>query len=541
MNLNLFDESIELITFDQASTEARVSLATIRNWIKTGYIVSPVRGKIDKSSWDVFNSEIIGKEKLNLRANKSRKNNLPMSHDKLDITSLINGDISTLGDIYESSLSESHRNNEGIYYTPSMIVQDMMRDMQIQGEESFLDPCCGSGNFIVEAIQKGIRPENIYGYDTDPNAVAITKMRIKDLTGYDTNQIECLDFLAHVGLTRQLNKRFDFIYTNPPWGKKMTNSQKQLYKKHFNLSAIPDTSTLFYYVSISILKEGGYLGFLVQDALFNITTFQEFRNIILKSKIKRLIDYDRAFKGVLTKAKAFVLQNDEVESTHEVSCMTKQHNIQRNQIDFTRNPKYIINFQLESGEQEVIDHLFQTKHITLKNNTEWALGIVTGNNKRLLSASQEKNMVPIYKGSDIECDRLKPPSFYFLPDLSLYQQAAQRKFYLAKEKLIYRFISNRLVFYYDDHQSYILNSANLLLTRDQFPISMKQLSQLLNSEIMNWLFRNIFQTHKVLRSDLELLPIHIQYFDKHSEFDENSFLKFLNIQKLNNGTYQIAK
>jgi site-specific DNA-methyltransferase (adenine-specific) len=35
----------------------------------------------------------------------------------------------------------------------------------------------------------------------------------------------------------------------------------------------------------------------------------------------------------------------------------------------------------------------------------------------------------------------------------------------------------------------------------------KQLAEIMNSDLTNWLFKQLFHTHKVLRGDLEVLPI----------------------------------
>ena len=77
----------------------------------------------------------------------------------------------------------------------------------------------------------------------------------------------------------------------------------------------------------------------------------------------------------------------------------------------------------------------------------------------------------------------------------------------AQEKLVYRFISSRLVFFCDTRQRYFLNSANMLVLNDDFPLSANQLAETMNSQLTNWLFHQIFHTHKVLRGDLESLPI----------------------------------
>ncbi len=130
----------------------------------------------------------------------------------------------------------------------------------------------------------------------------------------------------------------------------------------------------------------------------------------------------------------------------------------------------------------------------------------------------------------------------FIPgDLSLYQQVAPKELYQAKEKLIYKFISSKLVFFCDTKQRYILNSVNLLIPNEDFPISQIQLSKILSGKVMNWLFKNIFDTHKVLRSDVESLPIHSDYFHKHSTFSDVDFANYLGLEELESGSFRIKK
>ena len=121
-------------------------------------------------------------------------------------------------------------------------------------------------------------------------------------------------------------------------------------------------------------------------------------------------------------------------------------------------------------------------------------------------------------------------------DFKKYQQTAPKHLYEAKEKLIYKFISSELCFYCDTKQIYILNSANLLVLNDDFPIKATELTKLLNTDFMTWLFRQLFATHKVLKSDLQSLPIHFGYFEKYRNFTESNFLNYLGIKK-SNGTY----
>ncbi len=149
--------------------------------------------------------------------------------------------------------------------------------------------------------------------------------------------------------------------------------------------------------------------------------------------------------------------------------------------------------------------------------------------------------MPVFKGTDITPNELKKPSSYIPSDLSQYQQVAPLKLYQAKEKLIYKFISSRLCFYYDTEQRFVLNSANFVIPDPDFPVSTKVLGELLSSDFMNWMFSSIFNTFKILRGDLEELPIYSQFLAGSSYFNEEQYIENLNIKKEQNGTYRIKR
>jgi len=540
MQTNLFGEiEINGLTIDQAARTTNVSTATIRNWIKTGYLTQFGKGFVTQESLDNFMSNIAGKEKLNSRANKLLKDD----HDHDEVTNKIkflseNFSGENIGVEYENSLSDSYRNKEGIYYTPSWIVRDMLKNIAVHPDFLFLDPCCGSGNFIVEAIKAGVSPENVYGFDVDENAVFMTKERIRKEFGFDTQNIQVGDFLKEARNLKKENKSFDFIFTNPPWGKKIEKSDKERIASIYGCGNSLDTTSLFMGASFSVLKQAGILGFLIQEAFFNITTFEDIRNIALSKNILRFIDYGKAFHGLVTKAQAIILENSEAKPGTMVECFFDNVTYSRSLESFRNNPKKIFNFWTNENESQVINKLYSFEHITLQGKAKWALGIVTGNNERYCSDSQWEGCVPIYKGSDITKSGLKKATTFIRKDFSKFQQVAPLEMYQANEKLIYKFISSDLCFCYDDQQRLILNSANLLIPVD-VGITTKQLADLFNSEIINWLFKKIFSTHKVLRGDLELLPVHTGYFVKNKDFSEKSYLEYLQIEKTKNGTFRI--
>jgi site-specific DNA-methyltransferase (adenine-specific) len=538
IQVNLFAE-IELldITIEQAAEQLNVSSATIRNWVKTGYLVSLRKGKVTQESLEYFQQNVAGTEKLNARANKSLKTE---SGHTVDFSTIFTqGEGEQMGIDYENKLTESHRNKEGIYYTPSWVVQDMFKHINLTKESTFLDPCCGSGNFLIEAIKQGVPVENVYGFDTDENAVSISIARIKQEFGYVSENIIAGDFLDLATNLWKSGKYFDVISTNPPWGKKLDVNQKTKFAKVYNCGKSVDTSSLFLNASLLLLRKDGLLGFLLQDAFFNIAVYEDARSQLLKYQIISLIDYAKPFQGLLTKAQAVIVKKTMPLADSTIHCV--KYNVsehKRAAKSFINNPKQIFNFNTNEADAATIEAVFNQKHITLAGKAKWALGIVTGNNQKYCSDLQQEGFVPVYKGADITKTGLSKPTTFIHSDFSCFQQVAPIKMYSAKEKLIYKFISSNLCFHLDTSQAFILNSANLLIP-ENIGISAKQLTDLLNSDILNWLFQELFQTHKVLRSDLEMLPIHTGYFESFDTFSEQNYLDYLNIIKIEDGTYRI--
>ena len=541
---NLFGELIPpTIDIEESANRLGVSTATIRNWIKTKYLKQAEKGRITLESLEKFQADVSGKEKLNKRANKSQKD----SHNHENIASVFLGNISsstdeteTIGLEYEASLSDSYRNKEGIYYTPSKVVRHLFsvpEDNACHG--TVCDPCCGSGNFVVRALELGFKPENIYGYDVDPVAVEITKARIYKATGYKSEKVQVADFLDKVN--ERETAKFDFIYTNPPWGKKIAKRSRALIGSSLGAGSSLDTCSLFFFACIKCLNNKGELGLLLPESFFNIAIFEDARKKILNLSIERLIDYGKAFKGLVTNAQAIVLKNNTTAASHSVSCETIGSVCKRSVESFRYNPKSILNMYCNDDDSVTVQHLMSIPHITLRNHASWGLGIVTGNNKRFVKSVPESDHIPVFKGADIKPGGLKKASCFIPADMSLYQQVAPLRLYEAKEKLIYKFISSRLCFFYDDKQRFILNSANMLIPEESFPVSTKALGELLSSDFMNWVFLRIFNTHKILRGDLESLPIHNQCLENVSRFDEKRYLEQLKIKKVENGTYRIKR
>ncbi len=443
---------------------------------------------------------------------------------------------------YDESLDRAERRAKGVYYTPTSIIVDMLSTLPLAGvnleDKLLLDPCCGEGRFLIEAVKLGFKPENIYGYDIDPKATKRARESIKELTGFDArNNIRKANFLE---VAQSSSRRYDFIVTNPPWGSKIAKKEQRSWGRLYGAGHSLDSSALIMFAALRSLKEGGTLSFLLPEAFFNIGSFEDVRHEILRHQVTHLRDYEKPFVRLMTRAQAITLRksNSDVGGV-ECSYEWRQHT--RHQSSFAKNPKQIMNFWLSDSDAAVVAAIYEHQHITLAGRAEWGMGIVTGDNPRYCRTKPRAGYIGVIRGQDIVQEGELKARVFIPKRLSRYQQSAEEGFYLAPEKIVYRFISNRLLFRLDRDCRYMLNSANALILKEDILKYGEGIAAMLSSDVMNYLFGAIFRTHKILRGDIERLPIHIDYFAQHDKFTEESYLEYLGLERGDEGDYKVKE
>ncbi|MDD3740006.1 MAG: N-6 DNA methylase [Bacteroidales bacterium] len=453
-----------------------------------------------------------------------------------------------LGLIYQSFQTEGSKSQKGSYYTPVEIINEMIGELD-GNVKTFLDPCCGTGAFILSAIKiKNIQAENIYGADIDKTAVFLARINILEFyKNFDkVPNIFHLDSLNQLATgdisceTNYLIGKIDAIATNPPWGAGKNTSVSAKYEKIFGSREI---FSMFLLKSIELLSATGELHFLLPESILNIKTHKNIRNILCTgTKIISIKEFGRVFTGVYTPVISIHAKIAKTISSELVKIRTKEKNYTINQDRFLKTKHNLFDIKIDNCSKKIIDKIYSIPHITLKNNASWALGIVTGNNKKFLQESNNGDLKPIYKGSDINYYYLKSPSNFIKYNRQAFQQVSKDKYFSANEKLVYKFISNKLVFAYDNKQSLTLNSANILIPNlPDIPI--KVVLAFLNSTVFQFLHKIKFSTHKILRGNLEELP-----FPKIDDKMQRTIINYVNkaidgdaqaIEKINEIVFQV--
>lgn len=403
-----------------------------------------------------------------------------------------------LGLFYQILLLEGQKNSTGCYYTPYCVTSNMTNQFCFDNGQTFFDPCCGSGAFFL--CLKNVKPQQLYGMDKDSIAVMIAKvnMLLKFRCYEFVPQIYCGDYLKKSTISKCdiFHKKFDYIATNPPWGaiSEQCDDIPEITSK--------ETFSYFFVRSFEHIKQHGTIRFLFPESILNVKVHKDIRTFLLQNGcIKEITLYQKPFTGVATKYVDIVFQKTKQNEEIIVHNGKNNKNVPIAAFHKTENKSFCF---MNHKDIEIVEQVKKHDKYYL-NNSIWALGIVTGDNDNKLKNDYFEGSEAIYTGKEVCQYVLKPAKKYILYNKKQLQQSAPEQYYRANEKLVYKFISKKLVFAYDNTKSLFLNSANILIPNIK-NMSIKTVMAYLNSELFHYLYLKLFGEVKILKSNLCLLP-----------------------------------
>ena len=178
------------------------------------------------------------------------------------------------GDIYEKLLKDlQSAGNAGEFYTPRAVTQFIVEQVDPRLGESVLDPACGTGGFLVCAIEH-LRKQAKTEADEfflQHCFTGIEKKHLPHILCMTNLMLHGIDVPANVRhdntLARPLRdwtprERVDVIVTNPPFGGMEEDGIEANFPAEFRTR---ETADLFLVLLMKILKPGGRAGLVLPD------------------------------------------------------------------------------------------------------------------------------------------------------------------------------------------------------------------------------------------------------------------------------------
>lgn len=234
-------------------------------------------------------------------------------------------DMDSRGRAFEIFLDSYFRGDFGQFFTPREIVRFVVDALPVRNNSLVLDTSCGSGGFLLHALDKVRReadeyyPEhaknpadakrhfahwrefarrNLFGVEINDNISRVAKMNMIIHEDGHTNIAAADGLLSPDDIAQRAGNRgfragnFDFVITNPPFGAVVRQVEKAYLSNYgFGWKEVNwlepksarvkrptvKTEILFMEQCCNFLRPGGYLAIVVPDSILNTSSLRHAR------------------------------------------------------------------------------------------------------------------------------------------------------------------------------------------------------------------------------------------------------------------------
>ncbi|MCY4186422.1 MAG: N-6 DNA methylase [Rhodobacteraceae bacterium] len=234
---------------------------------------------------------------------------------ELERVSLLKTEYDVIGAAFEVFAERYFVGEKGEFFTPRVAVTNAIKLLDPSYAKSIIDPACGSGGFLIQALkhvwdkieensinkdqEKKQAPNYIFGIDKEPDLVKVARSYMA-LIGDGHTSIVDADSLkpankwserSRVKLTNHKGelKQFDMVVTNPPFGSNIFiehpyilksyelghswvrgNNLKSWIKENDTVPTAPQI--LFLELCVKLLKAGGFMCIVLPEGIFGNPT-----------------------------------------------------------------------------------------------------------------------------------------------------------------------------------------------------------------------------------------------------------------------------
>ena len=218
-------------------------------------------------------------------------------------------DLDTKGIAFEIFMTDFFKGKMGQFFTPRPIIQFCVKMMKPERGELVLDPACGSGGFLLNALDyireyadnnydeqeardhwHSFAKDNLYGIEINDQIARVCKMNMIIHDDGHTN-IVSTDALESFDEIEKLHPKFeknhfDLILTNPSFGAMIKRTEKDYldkYKLGGDKIKQQKTEILFIERCIDFVKpKTGRIAIVLPDGILTNSSLQTIRDFIME-------------------------------------------------------------------------------------------------------------------------------------------------------------------------------------------------------------------------------------------------------------------
>lgn len=209
--------------------------------------------------------------------------------------------------------TDAMKSGEGQFLTPQRIIRPCVMAMEITSQDKVIDPACGSGGFLIEALRQvqerdfpgkndtwrlvKFANDNLYGVDKDPLGIKLTRavmvaMQDGSTHAYTGDSVrrhlwksmfpDLEQALGEPGDEGGIAESFTVVLTNPPFGEDLKVSASDLRSSGFTISQAAASAArggkrehvdleiglIYLELAHRLLRVGGRVGIVLPETYF---------------------------------------------------------------------------------------------------------------------------------------------------------------------------------------------------------------------------------------------------------------------------------
>lgn len=232
-----------------------------------------------------------------------------------------------LGEAFQALIGPRLRGDRGQFFTPRSLVKAIVAVVNPKKGSKIVDPACGTGGFLSEALIHIRGDAHFIGIDKDADLAKLAESMLEMMCPDQATVLNCnsLDQEALRALPSNANPfDADFVLTNPPFGVKIKVTDENILRQyelgHQWMKAEKgwartdtvldgqDPQILFIELCIRLLRDGGRLGIVLPEGVFGNKGQEYIWEFIRKNgRVEALIDCPRTTFQPSTDVKTNVL------------------------------------------------------------------------------------------------------------------------------------------------------------------------------------------------------------------------------------------
>ncbi|WP_395052471.1 Eco57I restriction-modification methylase domain-containing protein [Flavobacterium sp.] len=455
---------------------------------------------------------------------------------------------------------------------------DNYRDWLLQ--LTIVDPACGSGAFLNQAlefliaehkyvdelqaklfgdalmlsdVEGSILENNLFGVDLNEESVEIAKLslwlrtaqRNRKLNSLNNN-IKCGNSLiddAAIAGDKAFNWHnefpkvfanggFDVVIGNPPYVSVKSNYYLE---EKFNTISCGDLYALFYEKSINISNNKGIVGLITPSSFLTNIGYLTLRNFLLHFKINIIIDLgEKVFSDASVDSAILIIEN-EYSDDNIIKCSSSDFVFKSiNKKTFLKYSNNIFNIYSNPIAFKLTSKI-DTKTYKLDDYLKFSRGLEFGfNSEKIFPIKENGDYKPVLCGGNISKNRIFFENKFVLFDESNPSIYKSKEIY-ETEKILVKRIGNNIIGSYDNNGFYnVCDVYNLQLKSEEF-YSLKVISFLINSKLMNFYYDINFKSVKKLFPKIPIQNLKLLPIPKYSKQNQQPFIEkadlMLNLNK----------